>query len=71
MYIQRNKVKSGKGKEYTSVVLCEKYRITQGFQTDQFYRIKKKQRHHFSVAALLKVTVVRQKGGYTFKSIIK
>ena len=27
MYIQRNKVKSGKGKEYTSVVLCEKYRI--------------------------------------------
>ena len=27
MYIQRNRVKLGKGKEYTSVMLCEKYRI--------------------------------------------
>jgi len=27
MYIQRNRVKLGNGKEYTSVMLCEKYRI--------------------------------------------
>jgi transposase len=27
MYLQRNKVKLANGKEYTSVVLCEKYRI--------------------------------------------